>query len=134
MKIDLVPLQDVLFVACIFMVMALSYNQEHIIDFDVPDYESTLWCCDGCESIVVTVDRGNNIWINKRLVEKEDLPKLLKGAKYNGAVALGVNIRAELRSNLSTYSYIVESSKRAGIKNIQLLPYDDIQNKNVVAH
>lgn len=126
MKIDLIPLQDVMFAACIFLVIALSYSHEHAIDIQTPNYRDMIWCCDGCESMVVTVDRTNNIWIEDRLVMNNELPELLKGAKYNGAVGMGVNIRAELRSNVATYNYIVESARLAGINNVQLVPYDDV--------
>ena len=115
---------DVIFVACIFMIITISYAHDKSVEVNTPDYESYIWCCDGCLSLVVTVDQASMIWIENRLVQKGELLDLLKAVRHNAAEGLGVAVRAETRSRVAAYTYVVDQAQLAGISNVWLVPYE----------
>jgi len=123
LRIDLVSLQDIVFVCCIFMILTFSYSHENTLDVDMPNPETYLWCCDGCTSLMITVDRNNGMWVADRFIDIRELPILLSAAKHNGSASMGVMIRAEKTSSVSTYTHIVDVARESGFENIQLVAY-----------
>jgi len=123
LRIDLVSLQDVVFVCCIFMILTLSYTHENTFDVEMPNPDTYLWCCNGCTSLVINVDRNNGLWIGDRFIDVRELPALLSAAKHNGSANIGIMIRAENTSSVSTYTNIVDVARDSGFENIQLVAY-----------
>ncbi len=122
-KLDLTPFLDTVFIACIFCITIFSYTSQISLQTNTPDYSGWSWCCDGCKSLLVNIDKKGNTWINDRRVENRDLEIALKAAKYYGETGMGLAIRVHEESKVETYVSVLDAANKAAINNVQYFTY-----------
>ncbi len=124
-EIDLTPMLDVVFIMLIFFIVTASFVRENTINVNVPeDNNAPPPPPSENSSILVTVDKQNDVFIDNRRVDIRSVRSLIaqKNASNPGS---SVVVRAHDDSATDTYMQIADASREARVFNISLVPYSD---------
>ena len=127
-EINVTPLVDVVLVLLLIFMLTAPVLQSGI-DVAIPHTRSTAQLTE--ERMVVTIDKDQNVFLQANGGDKQvnvaDLASLLQpvGANSNPAKRV-VYVRADERVQFGAFANVMESVKRAGITNINIVtqPYE----------
>ena len=116
-QIDITPMLDVVFIMLIFFIVTSTFVKESGVDVTRPDAETSVPT--DALSIQIGITANNQIWFDKRQVDKRAVPaNVEKGlAESPGAAVI---IIADALSNTETLIEVMDQSRLAGASNISV--------------
>lgn len=121
-EIDLTPMLDVVFIMLIFFIVTASFIKESGIEVNRPE-ASTATKSENV-NILIAVSPTNEIWIDKRRVDKRSVRSVIErmhAENPKGAVV----IQADNESNTETVASVIDSARAAGVYDVSLATEDD---------
>lgn len=121
-EIDLTPMLDVVFIMLIFFIVTASFIKESGIEVNRPD-ASTASKADNV-NILVAVSANNEIWIDKRRIDKRAVRSVIErmhAENPKGAVV----VQADKQSNTETVTAVIDASRAAGVYDVSLATKDE---------
>ncbi len=121
-EIDLTPMLDVVFIMLIFFIVTASFIKEAGIEVNRPEASTA----DKKENvnILVAVSATNEIWIDKRRVDKRAVRSVIErmhAENPKGAVV----VQADNESNTETVAGVIDSARAAGVFDVSLATEND---------
>ena len=119
--IDLTPMLDVVFIMLIFFIVTASFIKEAGVEVNRPE-ASTSNPKDNV-NILVAINANNEIWIDKRRVDKRAVRSVIEkmhAENPKGAVV----IQADKASNTETVVSVLDSARAAGVFDVSLATED----------
>lgn len=120
-EIDLTPMLDVVFIMLIFFIVTASFIKEAGIEVNRP--EASTASKKKNVNILVAVSATNEIWINKRRVDKRAVRSVIErmhAENPKGAVV----VQADLASTTDTVTSVIDSARAAGVFDVSLATED----------
>lgn len=116
-QIDLTPMLDVVFIMLIFFIVTSTFVKEAGVDVTRPDAETAVPT--ESNSIQIGIAANNQIWIDKRQVDKRAVrANVEKGlAESPGA---SVIIIADALSNTETLIEVMDQARLAGASSVSV--------------
>ncbi|MEM6707586.1 MAG: biopolymer transporter ExbD [Pseudomonadota bacterium] len=116
-QIDLTPMLDVVFIMLIFFIVTSTFVKESGVDVTRPDAETAVPT--DASSIQVGIEANNQIWIDKRQVDKRAVrANIEKGlAESPGAAVI---IIADALSNTETLIEVMDQARLAGATSVSV--------------
>lgn len=121
-EIDLTPMLDVVFIMLIFFIVTASFIKEAGIEVNRPE-ASTATKKENV-NILIAVSATNEIWIDKRRVDKRAVRSVIErmhAENPKGAVV----IQADNESNTETVAGVIDASRAAGVFDVSLATEND---------
>ena len=121
-EIDLTPMLDVVFIMLIFFIVTASFIKEAGIEVNRPE-ASTASKRENV-NILVAVSASNEIWIDKRRVDKRAVRSVIErmhAENPKGAVV----VQADNGSNTETVVSVIDSARSAGVFDVSLATSED---------
>lgn len=121
-EIDLTPMLDVVFIMLIFFIVTASFIKEAGIEVNRPE-ASTATKAENV-NILIAVSPTNEIWIDKRRVDKRSVRSVIErmhAENPKGAVV----IQADNESNTETVASVIDSARAAGVYDVSLATEND---------
>lgn len=121
-EIDLTPMLDVVFIMLIFFIVTASFIKEAGIEVNRPE-ASTSTKKDNV-NILVAISPTNEIWIDKRRVDKRSVRSVIErmhAENPKGAVV----IQADNESNTETVAAVIDAARAANVYDVSLATEDD---------
>ena len=115
--IDLTPMLDVVFIMLIFFIVTASFVKEAGIDVNKP--EATTAVMKERANILVAIDSGNQIWIDKRQVDPRSVRaniERLHAENPQGTVV----IQADKDSKNERLVQVMDAARAAGVYNVAI--------------
>ncbi|SNT01981.1 Cell division and transport-associated protein TolR [Granulicella rosea] len=119
--INITPLVDVVLVLLLIFMISAPVLQSGI-EVAIPHTRSTETLTE--ERMVVTIDKDQNVYLQDKPVNINDLTGRLTSAKLEPTKRI-VYVRADERVQFGAFASVMEAVKRAGITNISIVtqPY-----------
>ncbi len=120
--IDLTPMLDVVFIMLIFFIVTASFIKEAGIEVNRPE-ASTASPAENV-NILVAVSATNEIWIDKRRVDKRAVRSVIErmhAENPKGAVV----VQADNESNTETVAGVIDAARAAGVFDVSLATEND---------
>jgi biopolymer transport protein ExbD len=120
-EIDLTPMLDVVFIMLIFFIVTASFIKEAGVEVNRPDASTS--SKKENVNILIAVTGSNEIWIDKRRVDKRAVRSVVErmhAENPKGAVV----IQADKGSNTETVVSVLDSSRAAGVYDVSLATED----------
>lgn len=120
-EIDLTPMLDVVFIMLIFFIVTASFIKEAGIEVNRP--EASTSSKKENVNILVAVSATNEIWIDKRRVDKRSVRSVIErmhAENPKGAVV----VQADLASTTDTVTSVIDSARAAGVYDVSLATED----------
>ncbi len=116
-QIDLTPMLDVVFIMLIFFIVTSTFVKEAGVDVTRPDAETAVPT--DASSIQIGIAANNQIWIDKRQVDKRAVrANVEKGlAESPGAAVI---IVADALSNTETLIDVMDQARLAGATSVSV--------------
>lgn len=116
-QIDLTPMLDVVFIMLIFFIVTSTFVKDSGVDVTRPNAETSV--PSDASSIQVGIEANNQIWIDKRQVDKRAVrANIEKGlAESPGA---SVIIVADALSNTETLIEVMDQARLAGATSVSV--------------
>ncbi|MFT5692981.1 MAG: biopolymer transport protein ExbD [Oceanicoccus sp.] len=121
-EIDLTPMLDVVFIMLIFFIVTASFIKEAGIEVNRPE-ASTASQKDNV-NILIAVSPTNEIWIDKRRVDKRAVRSVIErmhAENPKGAVV----VQADNKSSTETVVAVLDASRAAGVYDVSLATEND---------
>lgn len=121
-EIDLTPMLDVVFIMLIFFIVTASFIKEAGIEVNRPE-ASTATKKENV-NILVAVSATNEIWIDKRRIDKRAVRSVIErmhAENPKGAVV----VQADNESNTETVASVIDSARAAGVYDVSLATEND---------
>ncbi|ARN73679.1 ExbD/TolR family protein [Oceanicoccus sagamiensis] len=121
-EIDLTPMLDVVFIMLIFFIVTASFIKEAGIEVNRPE-ASTATKKENV-NILVAVSATNEIWIDKRRIDKRAVRSVIErmhAENPKGAVV----VQADNESNTETVASVIDSARAAGVFDVSLATEND---------
>lgn len=121
-EIDLTPMLDVVFIMLIFFIVTASFIKEAGIEVNRP--EASTSSKKENVNILVAVSATNEIWIDKRRVDKRAVRSVIErmhAENPKGAVV----VQADNESNTETVAGVIDSARAAGVYDVSLATEND---------
>lgn len=121
-EIDLTPMLDVVFIMLIFFIVTASFIKEAGIEVNRPE-ASTANKAENV-NILIAVSATNEIWIDKRRVDKRAVRSVVErmhAENPKGAVV----VQADNESNTETVTSVIDSARAAGVYDVSLATEND---------
>ncbi|MBD2857889.1 biopolymer transporter ExbD [Spongiibacter sp. KMU-158] len=121
-EIDLTPMLDVVFIMLIFFIVTASFIKEAGVEVNRP--EASTSSKKENVNILIAVTGTNEIWIDKRRVDKRAVRSVVErmhAENPKGAVV----IQADKASNTETVVSVLDSSRAAGVYDVSLATEDN---------
>jgi biopolymer transport protein ExbD len=121
-EIDLTPMLDVVFIMLIFFIVTASFIKEAGIEVNRP--EASTASKKENVNILVAVSATNEIWIDKRRVDKRSVRSVIErmhAENPKGAVV----VQADLASTTETVTAVIDAARSAGVFDVSLATEDD---------
>ncbi len=121
-EIDLTPMLDVVFIMLIFFIVTASFIKEAGIEVNRPEASTANQKKN--VNILVAVSATNEIWIDKRRVDKRAVRSVIErmhAENPKGAVV----IQADNESNTETVAGVIDSARAAGVYDVSLATEND---------
>ena len=116
-EIDLTPMLDVVFIMLIFFIVTASFIKEAGIEVNRPDASTSTKKKN--VNILIAVSATNEIWINKRRIDKRAVRSVVErmhAENPKGAVV----IQADKASTTETVVGVIDASRSAGVYDVSL--------------
>ncbi|MDF1692343.1 MAG: biopolymer transporter ExbD [Zhongshania sp.] len=120
-EIDLTPMLDVVFIMLIFFIVTASFIKEAGVEVNRPDASTS--SKKENVNILIAVTATNEIWIDKRRVDKRAVRSIVErmhAENPKGAVV----IQADKASNTETVTAVIDASRSAGVYDVSLATED----------
>lgn len=120
-EIDLTPMLDVVFIMLIFFIVTASFVKEAGIEVNRP--EASTANSKPNANILIAVSGTNEIWIDKRRVDKRSVRSIIErmhAENPKGAVV----VQADKASNTETVVAVVDAARSAGVYDVSLATED----------
>ena len=120
--IDLTPMLDVVFIMLIFFIVTASFIKEAGIEVNRPEASTANQKKN--VNILVAVSATNEIWIDKRRVDKRSVRSVIErmhAENPKGAVV----VQADNESNTETVAGVIDSARAAGVLDVSLATEND---------
>jgi len=116
-QIDLTPMLDVVFIMLIFFIVTSTFVKEAGVDVTRPEAETS--APTDASSIQIGITSNNQIWIDKRQVDKRAVrANVEKGlAESPGAAVI---IVADALSNTETLIEVMDQARMAGAASVSV--------------
>ncbi len=116
-QIDLTPMLDVVFIMLIFFIVTSTFVKDSGVDVTRPNAETSVPT--DASSIQVGIEANNQIWIDKRQVDKRAVrANIEKGlAESPGAAVI---IVADALSNTETLIEVMDQARLAGATSVSV--------------
>jgi len=116
-QIDLTPMLDVVFIMLIFFIVTSTFVKESGVDVTRPNAETSVPA--DASSIQIGIESNNQIWIDKRPVDKRAVrANIEKGlAESPGAAVI---IIADALSNTETLIEVMDQARLAGATSVSV--------------
>ena len=121
-EIDLTPMLDVVFIMLIFFIVTASFIKEAGIELNRPEASTANQKKNA--NILVAVSATNEIWIDKRRVDKRAVRSVIErmhAENPKGAVV----VQADNESNTETVTSVIDSARAAGVYDVSLATEND---------
>ena len=121
-EIDLTPMLDVVFIMLIFFIVTASFIKEAGIEINRPE-ASTANKKENV-NILVAVSPTNEIWIDKRRVDKRAVRSVIErmhAENPKGAVV----VQADNASNTETVVHVIDEARAAGVFDVSVATEND---------
>ena len=119
--IDMTPMLDVVFIMLIFFIVTASFIKEAGVEVNRPDASTS--SKKENVNILIAVTATNEIWIDKRRVDKRAVRSVVErmhAENPKGAVV----IQADKASNTETVTAVIDASRSAGVYDVSLATED----------
>lgn len=116
-EIDLTPMLDVVFIMLIFFIVTASFIKEAGIEVNRPDSSTSTKKKN--VNILIAVSATNEIWINKRRIDKRAVRSVVErmhAENPKGAVV----IQADKASTTEIVVAVIDASRAAGVYDVSL--------------
>ncbi|MEX1664615.1 ExbD/TolR family protein [Zhongshania arctica] len=120
-EIDLTPMLDVVFIMLIFFIVTASFIKEAGVEVNRPDASTSSKKENA--NILIAVTATNEIWIDKRRVDKRAVRSVVErmhAENPKGAVV----IQADKASTTETVTAVIDASRSAGVYDVSLATED----------
>lgn len=120
-EIDLTPMLDVVFIMLIFFIVTASFVKEAGVEVNRP--EASTANKKENSNILIAVTATNEIWIDKRRVDKRAVRSVVErmhAENPKGAVV----VQADQASNTETVVSVIDASRAAGVYDVSLSTED----------
>jgi len=121
-EIDLTPMLDVVFIMLIFFIVTASFIKEAGIEVNRP--EASTSNKKENVNILVAVSATNEVWIDKRRVDKRSVRSVIErmhAENPKGAVV----VQADNESNTETVTGVIDAARAAGVYDVSLATEND---------
>lgn len=115
--INLTPMLDVVFIMLIFFLVVASFIKEDGLDLNQSDSSLVFPVTD--ESILISIEQDNLIWIGERQIDPRAVRANIRRMAAENPTA-SVVIQADRRSANKTLVQVMDASRQAGIYEISL--------------
>jgi len=116
-NVDITPMLDVVFIMLIFFIVTATFVKEAGIDVDKPAAATAV--VQEKASILVAIDAGDNVWINRRQVDIRSVRSIIERLHAENPKGTVV-IQADRESRNDTLVRVMDASRRAGVYDIAL--------------
>jgi len=116
-NVDITPMLDVVFIMLIFFIVTATFVKEAGIDVDKPAAATAV--VQEKASILVAIDAGDNVWINRRQVDIRSVRSIIERLHAENPKGTVV-IQADRDSRNDTLVRVMDASRRAGVYDIAL--------------
>ena len=117
-EINITPLVDVVLVLLLIFMLTAPVLQSGV-EVAIPKTRSVNQLTE--ERLVVTIDREQNVFLQDKPVNVNELPGLLKVPKGADAAKRIIYLRADERVPFGAFASVMDAVKRAGITNISIV-------------
>ena len=124
-EINITPLVDVVLVLLLIFMLTAPVLQSGI-DVAIPKTRTVNQVTE--ERMVVTIDREQNVFLQDKPVNVNELPSLLKNSAKGDATKQVIYLRADERVPFGAFASVMDAVKQAGITNISIVTRP-IENK-----
>jgi biopolymer transport protein ExbD len=121
-EINLTPMLDVVFIMLIFFIVTATFIKEAGIEVDRPFALTRDQMADA--AILVAISPGDEIWIDKKEVQPNDIRMILEKLHHENPKGSLV-IQADANSTNQALVVVMEAAKQAGIANVAVSAADD---------
>lgn len=121
-EINLTPMLDVVFIMLIFFIVTATFIKEAGIDVTRPVAITQDSQADA--AILVAISPGDEIWIDKKLVETSDVRTVIERL-HNENPKGSLVIQADEDSTNEFLVIVMEAAKAAGVTNVAISTVDD---------
>ena len=121
-SVDITPMLDVVFIMLIFFIVTATFIKEAGIDVDKPAAATAV--VQEKASILIAIDAGNDVWINRRQVDLRSLRAIIERLHAENPKGTVV-ILADKASTNETLVQVMDASRRAGVYDIALAAQED---------
>ena len=121
-SVDITPMLDVVFIMLIFFIVTATFIKEAGIDVDKPAAATAVVQEKAC--ILIAIDAGNDVWINRRQVDLRSLRAIIERLHAENPKGTVV-ILADKASTNETLVQVMDASRRAGVYDIALAAQED---------
>ncbi|EAT12074.1 biopolymer transporter ExbD [Bermanella marisrubri] len=116
-EIDITPMLDVVFIMLIFFIVTASFVKESGIEVNRPDANTS--SAKPRANILIAINEGGEIWINKRKVEESQVRaniERLHAENPQGTVV----VQADEEARTKTLVAVMDAARAAGVYDVSL--------------
>jgi len=117
-EINITPLVDVVLVLLLIFMLTAPVLQSGVI-VAIPKTRSVNQLTE--ERMVVTIDKDQNVFLQDKPVNVNDLPTLLKSVGSGPATKRIIYLRADERVPFGAFASVMDAVKQAGITDISIV-------------
>lgn len=115
--IDMTPMLDIVFIMLIFFIVTTSFVSETGIDVNRPKANTAT--SQKKNTILISIAKDGNIWMDKRLIDPLSLRANIERLKARMPES-GVVLVADKDAKTKYLVYVMDEIKQAGISNIAI--------------
>jgi biopolymer transport protein ExbD len=113
--LSMTPMIDVVFLLLIFFLVASRLSQEdRVMDVPLPSAANAAPMTEVPQELVVNIDQAGKIFVNQKVMTREQFEALLKNSVADNPLGQSVLIRADRRVPLQTPVYIMDTCLELG--------------------
>jgi biopolymer transport protein ExbD/biopolymer transport protein TolR len=117
-EINITPLVDVVLVLLLIFMLTAPVLQSGVV-VAIPKTRSVNQLTE--ERMVVTIDKDQNVFLQDKPVNVNDLPNLLRGVGNAPAAKRIIYLRADERVPFGAFASVMDAVKQAGITDISIV-------------
>ncbi|HKR27638.1 MAG TPA: biopolymer transporter ExbD [Acidobacteriaceae bacterium] len=117
-EINITPLVDVVLVLLVIFMLTAPVLQSGI-QVAVPKTRTVKEITQ--QRTVVTVDKDQNVFINDKPVNLNDLPSILRSQSQSGDTQQVIYLRADQSVRFGVFAEVMDAVKQAGITNVSIV-------------
>ena len=117
-EINITPLVDVVLVLLLIFMLTAPVLQSGI-DVAIPKTRTVNQVTE--QRMVVTIDKEQNVFLQDKPVNVNELPKLLKSNASGDPAKRVIYLRADERVPFGAFASVMDAVKQAGITNISIV-------------